>query len=49
VGDGQPKLRQGGVNPRELRSLSEWRKESPCLGQVPDRKSPLFLGFVKQA
>jgi hypothetical protein len=43
------KLRQSGVYPRELRSLSERRKESPCIGQMLDRKSALFLGLVKQA
>ena len=49
VGGGQPKLRQGGVYPRELRSLSEWRKVSPCIGQMLDRKSALLPGLVKQA
>ena len=43
------KLRQSGVYPRELRGLSERRKESPCIGQMLDRKSALFLGLVKQA
>jgi hypothetical protein len=40
-------FRERSFDPRKYRGFSELGKDAPCLGQVPDRESTLFLDLVR--